>query len=123
LKDLGAHPEDGEPVKVLDGRFGPYVKHGKINASLPKGADPETLALDEAVEILAQKAAKTGGKTAARKSNATNAGKGNGAAKTAAGKGAAAKAKSGKSTSAKPRAASGAKSRNGRAARGGDSGG
>ena len=51
LKEMGPHPEDGEPVVVLDGRFGPYVKHGKINASLPKGKAAADLEMAEAVEL------------------------------------------------------------------------
>ena len=43
LRDLGKHPKDGEPVHILAGRFGPYVKHGKLNASLPKSRAPEDL--------------------------------------------------------------------------------
>jgi DNA topoisomerase-1 len=42
LRDLGPHPEDGEPLQILAGRFGPYVKHGKLNASLPKGGRPRS---------------------------------------------------------------------------------
>ena len=57
LKDLGAHPETGEPIHVMAGRFGPYVKSGKINATLPKGAAPEDLTLEEALPLLAARAA------------------------------------------------------------------
>ena len=39
LRELGRHPKDNEPVQLLPGRFGPYVKHGKLNASLPKARD------------------------------------------------------------------------------------
>ncbi len=60
LKDLGPHPDDGEPVAILDGRYGPYVKHGKSNASLPKGADWESFTLDEAVKLLKAKAGRGG---------------------------------------------------------------
>lgn len=56
LKDLGAHPETGEPIHVLAGRFGPYVKSGKINATLPKGTTPEDLTLEVALPLLAAKA-------------------------------------------------------------------
>lgn len=56
LKDLGAHPETGEPIHVMAGRFGPYVKSGKINATLPKGATPEDLTLEDALPLLAAKA-------------------------------------------------------------------
>ncbi|WP_332660477.1 type I DNA topoisomerase [Brevundimonas sp.] len=56
LKDLGAHPETGEPIHVMAGRFGPYVKSGKINATLPKGAAPEDLTLEQALPLLAARA-------------------------------------------------------------------
>ena len=56
LKDLGAHPETGEPIHVMAGRFGPYVKSGKINATLPKGTAPEDLTLEQALPLLAARA-------------------------------------------------------------------
>ncbi|MBB3871493.1 type I DNA topoisomerase [Brevundimonas mediterranea] len=56
LKDLGVHPETGEPIHVMAGRFGPYVKSGKINATLPKGTAPEDLTLEDALPLLAAKA-------------------------------------------------------------------
>ncbi len=55
---LGAHPEDGRSVVVHNGRYGPYVKHGKINATIPPSADPAKLTLKDAVELLAAKSAK-----------------------------------------------------------------
>jgi len=58
LKDLGAHPETGEAVKVMAGRFGPYVKSGSVNATLPKGMEPTALTMDEAVKLIAERAAK-----------------------------------------------------------------
>ncbi|HST91473.1 MAG TPA: DNA topoisomerase, partial [Brevundimonas sp.] len=57
LKDLGAHPETGDPIHVMSGRFGPYVKSGKINATLPKGTAPEDLTLEAALPLLAARAA------------------------------------------------------------------
>ncbi|MFO0412534.1 MAG: type I DNA topoisomerase [bacterium] len=57
LKDLGAHPESGEPVHVMAGRFGPYVKSGKINATLPKGTAPEDMTMEIALPLLAARAA------------------------------------------------------------------
>lgn len=61
LRVLGAHPADGEPVAVYPGRYGPYVKHGSVNATLPKGVSPEELTLERALELLAERAAKPGG--------------------------------------------------------------
>jgi DNA topoisomerase-1 len=55
VKELGNHPEDGKPVTISKGRFGPYVKHGTTNATLPKGAEIETLTLEKAVELLSEK--------------------------------------------------------------------
>ncbi len=66
LRELGPHPETGEKVVILDGRFGPYVKHAKINASLPKGRPVEELTMDEAVALLAAREAKGGGKSKPR---------------------------------------------------------
>jgi DNA topoisomerase-1 len=53
---LGEHPEGG-PVSVKAGRFGPYVNHGKVNATLPKGTNPDELTLEQALEALKAKAA------------------------------------------------------------------
>jgi DNA topoisomerase-1 len=61
LKDLGAHPADGAPVRVLSGRYGPYIKHGSTNANVPRGSDPQTMTLDAAVLLLAERAAKPSG--------------------------------------------------------------
>jgi DNA topoisomerase-1 len=62
LKDLGAHPADGQPVRVLSGRYGPYIKHGATNANVPRGADPQSVTLEQAVALLAEREAKGGGK-------------------------------------------------------------
>ncbi|MFH5802926.1 type I DNA topoisomerase [Alienimonas sp. DA493] len=67
LKDLGEHPKDGKPVQIFEGKYGPYVKHGKINATLPKDADPKNVSMDEAVRLIAEKEAKGGGKRGGRK--------------------------------------------------------
>ena len=68
LKDLGTHPEGGK-VRVLKGRYGPYVKWEKVNATLPDGKEPESVTLEDAVALLAAKSAKSGksGKKPARK--------------------------------------------------------
>jgi len=55
LKDLGEHPEGGK-VQVFGGKYGPYVKHGKVNATLPKDKTPETITLEEAIALLAARA-------------------------------------------------------------------
>ena len=57
LKELGEHPEDKAPVQVMAGRFGPYVKWGKVNATLPKGTAPEDMTLEAAIPLLAARAA------------------------------------------------------------------
>src|SRR6185312_13686139 len=62
LKDLGAHPGDGAPVRVLSGRYGPYIKHGATNANVPRGTDPQAVTLEQAMALLAERAAKGGGK-------------------------------------------------------------
>ena len=73
LADLGVHPEDGKPVKVLSGRFGPYIKHGDTNANVPKGSDPAAMTLAEAVVLLAERVAKGGGKKPVKKAAAKKA--------------------------------------------------
>ena len=57
-RNLGLHPIDHQPVAVLDGRYGPYVKHGNVNVTVPPDMDAATLTLDDAVDLLAEKAAK-----------------------------------------------------------------
>lgn len=58
LKELGEHPDDKAPVQVMAGRFGPYVKWGKVNATIPKGTAPEDMTLEAALPLLAERAAK-----------------------------------------------------------------
>ncbi|MEM8849502.1 MAG: type I DNA topoisomerase [Pseudomonadota bacterium] len=68
LRDLGEHPENGGAMQVMEGRYGPYVKWEKVNATLPKDVKPEDLTVAQAVELIDAKAAKKGGrKTAAKK--------------------------------------------------------
>ncbi len=52
LREVGPHPEDQKPIALYNGRYGPYVKHGKTNASLPKGVEPEDVTVPIAVELL-----------------------------------------------------------------------
>lgn len=78
LKTLGKHPDDDADVNVFEGRYGPYVKHGKINATIPKAKDPQTITLEEALVLIAERAEKMGAKkkapakrkTAAKKTTA-----------------------------------------------------
>ncbi len=60
LRELGKHPADDEPVNVFSGRYGPYVKHGKTNATIPKEIAPEAITLEQAVALVDERAAKTG---------------------------------------------------------------
>ena len=62
LREIGDHPEDGKPVRVFDGRYGPYVKHGRTNAILPRDTDVESLTLDDAIALIAAKSKRTKGK-------------------------------------------------------------
>ncbi len=82
LRELGEHPTEGGPIRIMEGKYGPYVKWEKVNATLPKGTEPEALTLDAAVELIAEKSAKKGTrkKAAAKKKPAAK--KKSGAAST-----------------------------------------
>ena len=58
LRVLGNHPDSGEPIQVLDGRYGPYVKHASTNATLPKGITPESVTFEQGLVLLTEKEAK-----------------------------------------------------------------
>ncbi|KAF0173784.1 MAG: DNA topoisomerase I [Rhodobacteraceae bacterium] len=66
LRNLGDHP-DGGPVQVMPGKYGPYVKWAKVNATLPKELTPEAVTLEEALALIAEKAGKSGKKAPAKK--------------------------------------------------------
>ncbi len=66
-RSLGKHPDGGE-ITLRSGRYGPFVKHGRVNASLPKGTDPDSITLDQAVALLAAQAAKAKQKKPSKRS-------------------------------------------------------
>lgn len=117
LKSLGDHP-DGGAITVRDGRFGPYVNWGKVNATIPKAQAPDSVTLDEALVLIAERIAKTGtgGKPVKAKKATTKAASADGETKAKAKPKAAAKTTATKSkaaakpkTAAKPKAAPKAK--------------
>ena len=70
LKELGEHPESGGAINVMEGRYGPYVKWEKVNATIPKDVEAADVTIEQAVEWIAEKAAKGGKKKAAPKKKA-----------------------------------------------------
>ena len=70
LAELGPHPDSGAPVRVLEGRFGPYVTDGTTNASVPRGVVPEDLDLERAVDLLREREARGPTKKKATKKKA-----------------------------------------------------
>ena len=58
IRELGNHPTEDGQIAIYAGRYGPYVQHGKIRATIAKSEDPESLTMEEALELLAAKAAK-----------------------------------------------------------------
>jgi len=73
LKELGKHPDDQEPIAIFEGRYGPYVKHKKTNATIPKDREATSITLDEALVLLAEREAKGGGKKRSTRSSAPKA--------------------------------------------------
>ncbi len=69
LKDLGIHPDTGEPLAVYKGRYGPYVTSGKVNATIGRDRDPEEVTVEDALALLktAAERAKTKKKTTKKK--------------------------------------------------------
>ncbi|CUH87617.1 DNA topoisomerase 1 [Phaeobacter sp. CECT 5382] len=62
LKELGEHPESGGAINIMDGRYGPYIKWEKVNATLPKDTEPADVTVEMALKLIAEKAGKTGAK-------------------------------------------------------------
>jgi len=70
LHELGEHPSEGGPINVMDGRYGPYVKWGKVNATIPKEIEPAQVTIEMAVDLIAQKAPAKKKKAPAKKKTA-----------------------------------------------------
>ena len=70
IRELGDHPEAGGPVAIYSGKYGPYVKWDKINATIPDTVEPEQLTMAQAVDLIAERAAKSGKKAPAKKAAA-----------------------------------------------------
>jgi DNA topoisomerase-1 len=70
LHELGEHPDRGGPVNVMEGRYGPYVKWEKVNATIPKGTEPGDVTMEMAVQLIVEREAKAGKKKPAAKKKA-----------------------------------------------------
>ncbi len=66
LKDLGPAP-GGKPIKVLKGKFGPYVSDGETNATLPEGTEPDTVTMEQALALIAERTARSSKKGGGKK--------------------------------------------------------
>ena len=55
IKNLGEHPVDKKPIKVMKGQFGPYIKYKSINATIPDDKDPENITIEEALDFIARR--------------------------------------------------------------------
>jgi len=67
IREVGKHPTDDQPIELYNGRYGPYVKHNKVNASLPKGVEPEDITIPVAVELLQKRIERDAAKKAKSK--------------------------------------------------------
>jgi DNA topoisomerase-1 len=70
LRELGKHPQSGADIVILSGRYGPYVTDGEVNATLPKGTEPDEIDLEAALALIAQKAGRGGGRGRGRRRTA-----------------------------------------------------
>lgn len=71
LRELGTHPDDEETINIYDGPYGPYIKHGKTNVSIPEGQTVENITLAEALNLLSAKASTTKSTRKTTKSTST----------------------------------------------------
>jgi len=71
LKDLGEHPDRGGAVAIMDGKYGPYVKWEKVNATLPDNTEPDTVTMELAMQLIEEREAKSGKKKTTRKKKAS----------------------------------------------------
>ena len=67
VKDLGKHPKTEKPLQIMEGRYGAYVKYEKINATIPKGQDPQEVTVEMALKYIEEKQAKSKKKPAKKK--------------------------------------------------------
>jgi DNA topoisomerase-1 len=75
LRTLGNHPDEGSAIAIYSGKYGPYIKFGKLNITLPKSADVDTFSLDEAVTLITEKGGTSKKKPSAKKAPAKKAAK------------------------------------------------
>ena len=118
LKELGKHPETGRELQILDGRYGPYLTDGELNASLGKGEDPADMDLEAAVELLERSGKRPRGRrrgSTAKKGGATK-------KSTTAKKSTTTKKGAGKGTTGKAKAGTSAKGKGSRKTKGGSDG-
>lgn len=103
IKELGKHPESEKPLEVCEGRYGPFVTDGKVNASIPRDEDPEQVTLEKGVELLNEAANRKSSrkKTSSKKSSAKKSTAKKSASKKTSSKKTSAKKTSTKKTSAK----------------------
>ena len=52
IKDLGEHPEDKKPVRVMKGKYGPYIKYKSVNATIPEEKDPNEITMEDAIILI-----------------------------------------------------------------------
>ena len=71
LKELGEHPDRGGLVAIMDGKYGPYVKWEKVNATLPDNTEPDSVTMEQATQLIEEREAKSGKKKTTRKKKAS----------------------------------------------------